>query len=180
MTSLVLAAPFFVGIDPMISEGMVRARLVASVGESRYRGSFSLLSDRPRRARPRLPRRALGVRVVTARVTRHPFLVGMSIWAATHALVRGDAASIVFFSAFLFLGLTGPSRVDRRQRAADGDERRRFDDATSVIPFAALFGGRNRFVFGEIGCVRCGVALAIHALVLLVGHRLVFGVAPLG
>lgn len=227
MATLVLAALFFAGIHPLISGSFLRARLVAALGEPRYRGLFSLLSlvglvalVLAYRAAPfvsvwlppvgfrhlsavlmlpafffvvvgtmtkgptgagrekllREPEAARGI----LRVTRHPFLVGTAIWAATHLLVRGDAASIVFFAAFLFLGVTGPIRIDRRQRAAFGEDRRRFDDATSVIPFAAILGGRNRFVFGEIGFVRCGVALAIYVFFLLVGHRLLIGVAPLG
>jgi uncharacterized membrane protein len=129
-----------------------------------------------REALLRAPEPARGI----LRVTRHPFLVGTAIWAATHLLVRGDAASMVLFAAFLFLGLTGPARIDRRQRAIFGPDRRRFDEATSVIPFAAILAGRNRFVFREIGLFRCGVALALYAFFLVAGHRLLFGVAPIG
>jgi uncharacterized membrane protein len=227
MATLIVAAFFFVGIHPLISGGSLRARLVAALGEPRYRGLFSLFSlvglvalVLAYRAAPFVPvwTPPVGFRHLSTllmlpafffvvvgtmtkgptgagrekllreseaargilRVTRHPFLVGTAIWAATHLLVRGDAASMTFFAAFLFLGVTGPVRIDRRQRAAFGEDRRRFDDATSVIPFAAIVGGRNRFVFGEIGFVRCGVALAVYVFFLLVGHRLFFGVAPLG
>ncbi len=112
------------------------------------------------------------------RITRHPFLVGTAIWAATHLLVRGDAASMIFFSAFLFLGITGPMRIDRRQRAAFGDDRRRFDEITSAIPFAAIVRGRNRLVLSEIGVVRGAPALIVLVLFLF-GHRWLFGVSPL-
>jgi uncharacterized membrane protein len=114
------------------------------------------------------------------RVTRHPFLVGTAIWAAMHLLVLGDRASIYFFAAFFFLGLTGPGRIDRRQRATFGEDWDRFGATTSVVPFAAILRGQNRFDAREIGLVRPAAAVAIYALFMLVAHRFFFGVSPLG
>jgi len=226
MVNLVVAALFFAGIHPVVSGSSLRTRLVAALGEQRYRGLFSLLSliglvalVFAYRAAPFVPvwSPAVGLRHLSAllmlrsflfvvvgtmtkgptgvgrekllrepepargilRVTRHPFLVGVAIWAATHLLVRGDADSMVFFAAFLFLGLTGPGRIDRRQRAAFGADWQRFADVTSVFPFAAILRRRNRLALREIGPSRIAVALAVHAFFLLVGHRLLFGVAPL-
>jgi hypothetical protein len=58
------------------------------------------------------------------RITRHPFLMAVAVWAATHLLVRGDAASMIFFAAFLYLGVTGPIRIDRRLAREFGALRR--------------------------------------------------------
>lgn len=113
------------------------------------------------------------------RVTRHPFLMAVVLWSGTHLLTRGDAASMWFFASFLFLGVTGPGRIDRRQRAQYGAEWERFAARTSVIPLGAIVGGRNRLALGEIGAGRIAAALAAYLVTLLVGHRLLFGVAPL-
>ena len=37
------------------------------------------------------------------RVTRHPFLWGVAIWAIGHLLVNGDAASLILFGSMLAL-----------------------------------------------------------------------------
>jgi uncharacterized membrane protein len=114
------------------------------------------------------------------RMTRHPFLVGTALWAVAHLVALGDAAAMFFFGAFLFLGLTGPGRIDRRQRELFGADRKRLDEVTSVVPFLAIVQGRNRLDLREVGAVRLCVALAVYLLFLFVAHRLFFGVAPLG
>jgi uncharacterized membrane protein len=217
---------FFAGIHPLISGSIIRVRLVASLGEPRYRGLFSLLSlgglvalVLAYRAAPfvpvwspppvlhvisallmipavffvvaggmtkgptgigrekllRNPEPAHGV----LRMTRHPFLVGTALWAAAHLVALGDAAAMFFFGAFLFLGLTGPARIDRRQRELFGADRKRLDEVTSVVPFLAIIQGRNRLDLREIGWRRGAAAVGVYAFLLLLGHRLLFGVAPL-
>ena len=48
------------------------------------------------------------------RVTRHPFLAGVAIWAFAHLLVNGDTASIVLFGTLLSLALLGPRLIDAK------------------------------------------------------------------
>jgi uncharacterized membrane protein len=227
MIPLTLAALFFAGIHPLVSGSPVRTRLVAAIGEQRYRGVFSLLSliglvglILAYRAAPYVPlwspprglRHAGALLMLAAfyfvvvgvmsksptavgretllrdpeparglvRVTRHPFLVGVTLWAITHLLVRGDAAAMILFGTFLFLGITGPMRIDRRQRALFGEDWQRFAGVTSVVPFAAILGGRNRLALGEIGLLRSAIAWAVYAVFLFVAHQYLFGVSPLG
>lgn len=113
------------------------------------------------------------------RITRHPFLVGVTLWSASHLLARGDAASMFFFGAFLFLGLTGPRRIDRRQARLHGASWERFARATSVVPFVAIAQGRNRLVLSELRLGPIAVALALYAFLMVFGHRWLFGVSPL-
>ncbi len=108
------------------------------------------------------------------RITRHPLMWGIALWAASHILARGDAAALVFFGTFLVLALTGTVLIDRRKRAALGEDWRRFAAVTSNIPLAAIVQGRNRLKAGEIGWRQAGVALALYALVLWL-HPLLFG-----
>jgi len=108
------------------------------------------------------------------RITRHPLMWGIALWAASHMLARGDAAALVFFGTFLLLALTGTVLIDRRKRAALGEDWRRFAAVTSNVPFAAIVQGRNQLKVGEIGWSQPGAALALYALVLWL-HPLLFG-----
>lgn len=113
------------------------------------------------------------------RITRHPFLVGVALWSAAHFMARGDAASMFFFGPFLFLGLTGPRRIDRRQARLQGASWERFARATSVVPFVAIAQGRNRLVLAELRLGPVAVALALYTFMMVFGHRWLFGVSPL-
>ena len=111
------------------------------------------------------------------RITRHPLMWGIALWAASHLIARGDAASLVFFGTFLLLALTGTALIDRRKRAQLGENWRRFAAVTSNVPFAAIAHGRNHLDLGEIGWRKAGAGLALFALVLLL-HPVLFGARP--
>lgn len=109
------------------------------------------------------------------RVTRHPVMWGIALWAAVHVLARGDAASLIFFGSFLVLALAGTRLIDARKADSLGEEWARFAAVTSNVPFTAIVEGRNRFSAGEIGAKRMGVGLALYALVVFL-HPWLFGV----
>lgn len=112
------------------------------------------------------------------RITRHPFLVGVALWAATHLLVNGDSASLLLFGTLLLLAGLGPHSIDTRRARQLGERWERFAAVTSVLPFAAVATGRNRVVAGEIGAWRVALAVAVFAA--LVGaHRWLIGVPAL-
>ena len=54
----------------------------------------------------------------------------------------------------------------------------RFEEVTSVIPFAAILQGRARVSLGEIGVGRVAGGVLLYG-VLLFGHQAVIGVSPL-
>ena len=112
------------------------------------------------------------------RVSRHPFLWGVALWAATHLALNGDAASALLFATMLALALVGPPLIDAKRRRAFGAQWQRFAATTSSLPFAAILAGRNALRLDEIGAWRVALALAVYAL-LLGGHRWCFGVSPL-
>lgn len=112
------------------------------------------------------------------RVTRHPFLWGVALWAATHVTLNGDAASGILFATLLILALLGPLLIDARRRRALGAAWAPFAAATSNVPLAAILAGRNSLRVGEIGVARIAGALALYAL-LLAGHQWLFGDSPL-
>ena len=112
------------------------------------------------------------------RVTRHPFLCGVALWAALHLLLNGDAASLALFGALLVLAVIGPPSIDAKRRRAFGARWERFAAQTSIVPFAAIAAGRNRFRFAEIGAWRAALAAAVYVALLLLHGRL-FGVPAL-
>jgi uncharacterized membrane protein len=112
------------------------------------------------------------------RITRHPFLWGVAIWALGHLLVDGDAASILLFGTLLALALFGTASIDAKRRRALGGKWDAFAAQTSNIPFAAIVQGRQRLDLLEIGAWRLILAVAVWA-VLLVAHPYLFGVRAL-
>ena len=109
------------------------------------------------------------------RVTRHPVMWGIALWAAVHLVARGDVASLVFFGSFLILALAGTALIDARKADALGEDWVRFSAVTSNVPFTAIVEGRNRFALAEIGAGRILVALAVYGIVVLI-HSWLFGV----
>ncbi len=108
------------------------------------------------------------------RVTRHPLMWGVILWGAVHVLARGDLASLVFFGGFVALAGLGTVLIDARKARSLGADWQGFAAVTSNVPFGAIAGRRNRFVFGEIGWKRLGAALAAY-VVLLLAHPYLFG-----
>jgi len=112
------------------------------------------------------------------RITRHPFLWGVAIWAAGHLLVNGDPASLVLFGTMLLLALFGTASIDAKRRRALGPKWDAFAAQTSNAPFGAIASGRQKLSLGEIGWWRLLLAVAIWAL-LAWAHPYLFGVRAL-
>jgi uncharacterized membrane protein len=111
------------------------------------------------------------------RVTRHPFLWGVSLWAVMHLVLNGDAASLVLFGSLLGLAVVGPWSIDAKRARRFGARWESFAAATSNVPFMAIAQGRNRLRLAEIGWWRVTAATAVYAG-LLYGHAWLFGVSP--
>jgi uncharacterized membrane protein len=109
------------------------------------------------------------------RVTRHPVMWGIALWAAIHLAARGDLASLVFFGGFVVLALAGTALIDARKADTLGEEWARFAAVTSNVPFTAIVEGRNRFSAAEIGVRRVAVGLALYVLIVAI-HPWLFGV----
>ena len=112
------------------------------------------------------------------RITRHPFLWGVALWAAGHLIVNGDRASIALFGSMLFLALLGTTSIDAKRKRALGSTWDSFAAKTSNVPFAAIVTGRQKLNIAEIGWWRIAIAVGVYAA-LLFGHPYAFGVAAL-
>jgi uncharacterized membrane protein len=99
------------------------------------------------------------------RITRHPIMWGIILWAAAHMLARGDLKSLIFFGAFIVLAAVGTLTMDARKRS--NPDWPRFAAVSSHIPFVALAQGRNRLDWREIGWLRPAIGLAAFFVVLL-------------
>ena len=90
------------------------------------------------------------------RITRHPFLWGVALWALVHLVVNGDLASLILFGSLLVLAVGGTLSIDAKRRRNFGEQWIKFANATSDIPFAAIAAGRNRLglALAEIGVWR--------------------------
>ncbi len=109
------------------------------------------------------------------RVTRHPFLVGVALWALVHLVGNGDAASLIFFATFAVVALAGTLSIDAKRSRALGPAWASFAARTSIVPFAApaVKGGG---ILREIGLVRVLAALGVYALILAL-HGPIIGVS---
>lgn len=112
------------------------------------------------------------------RVTRHPFLAGVTIWATFHLIVNGDLASVTLFATFLVVALAGMPSIDRKRARTLGDRWQRYADQTSRVPFVAILSGRTKLSFREIGWWRVVAALAAFAIIVSF-HPMLFGAYPL-
>ena len=110
------------------------------------------------------------------KVTRHPIMWAVALWAGVHTLATGDAAGVIFFGGLGLLAVGGMIHLEMR-RAASGDENwRRLVAVSSFVPFAAALQGRARISLSEIGWGRIAVGIAVY-LVLLFGHEAVIGIS---
>ena len=99
------------------------------------------------------------------RITRHPIMWGIMLWAAAHILARGDLRGLIFFGSFLLLAVVGTLAMDSRKKS--NPDWPRFAAVTSHVPFVAIAQGRNGIVWREIGWLRPAIGLAAFFAVLL-------------
>ncbi|MFM9865001.1 MAG: NnrU family protein [Micropepsaceae bacterium] len=111
------------------------------------------------------------------RITRHPFLWGVALWAAFHLAANGDAASAVFFGTFLVLAVAGTFSIDAKRSRKMADGWIGFAGRTSNVPFVAILGGRNSFKLGELLTYRQAAAVLVF-LILLFVHAWLFSASP--
>jgi uncharacterized membrane protein len=112
------------------------------------------------------------------RVTRHPVMWAIGLWALGHLLVNGDLASLLFFGTFTVLALVGTRMIDLKRMRRNEPGWGVFMQATSNVPLLAIIERRQRFRAREIGLTRVATALALYTLMILV-HPWLAGVPAL-
>lgn len=109
------------------------------------------------------------------KVTRHPMLWAFSLWAISHMLANGDAATWLLAGAVLVTALNGMISIDRKRTIKFGQAWQEFIGKTSIIPFAAVLERRQRVTLRDIGPWNILAAAVLYALI-LAGHGIMFGV----
>lgn len=112
------------------------------------------------------------------RITRHPFLWGVALWAAGHLFLNGDTPSVILFGTMLVLAIFGTLSIDAKRRKALGETYAAFTAKTSNVPFAAIVAGKQPLKIGEIGWWRILLAIVLWAAVAWF-HGAMFGVAAI-
>lgn len=108
------------------------------------------------------------------RITRHPFLWGVGLWAATHLVVNGDQASLILFGTLLVLAIGGTAAIDAKRRRKFPEKWPSFAQATSSVPFVAIARGGSRLgpALAEIGPWRVLAAVVLYAVALYLHGRI--------
>jgi uncharacterized membrane protein len=136
-----------------------------------------VMTRNPSAVRQESALRAMGEPRGILRVTRHPVLWGIALWATVHLIARGDRASVILFGGMLLLAISGTVLQDWRKDRMIGVDWQRFTSVTSNVPFAAIIGGRNQFRFEEIGWPKVLTGIALY-FVLVFLHPYLFGARP--
>lgn len=113
-------------------------------------------------------------------ITRHPTLCGFLLWALAHIPPNGDGASVVVFGTMAVFAALGMPLLDAKARRHMGRARwEALARTTSVVPFAALLGGRvpRGRLTGLI--LPAAAAGGLYAWFLVQGHALLIGPDPL-
>ncbi|XP_051118234.1 15-cis-zeta-carotene isomerase, chloroplastic-like isoform X2 [Andrographis paniculata] len=78
------------------------------------------------------------------RITRHPQMVGQVIWCLAHTLWIGNSVAVAASVGLIAHHLFGVWNGDRRLAIRHGEAFEIVKSRTSVVPFAAIFEGRQK------------------------------------
>jgi uncharacterized membrane protein len=113
-----------------------------------------------------------------AGITRHPILLAIVLWAASHAIPNGDLAHVLLFGTFALAGIGGMVAIDRRVRGRMGAAGwQRLAARTSLLPGSALLAGRWRPDVRQLSWRRLAAAALLYAGLALL-HGPIVGVSP--
>ena len=130
MALLITGLVLFIGVHLVPVSQSLRARLVESLGDKRYRATFAAISAiglvliiagwhlRPERLQVFAPSAAArgaaplvmtisfvlfavaNMRTHIRRIVRHPMLIGLMLWSGVHLAANGDLAGTILFGSF--------------------------------------------------------------------------------
>lgn len=106
------------------------------------------------------------------RLTRHPLLVALALWAGAHLLANGDPAHAILFGTLAAFALFGIRLVDRRRQREMGETWHRLDTArrqAPLLPQPVSWPGAT---------IRLALGVGLYAALLWL-HPWLFGVSPL-
>ena len=99
------------------------------------------------------------------RITRHPQAFGQIIWCFAHTLWIGTSFTLITSLGLIFHHLFAIWHGDKRLEIKFGKEFLKFKDSTSIIPFVAIFDGRQQIKFKEfLKLSQLGILIAIAVI----------------
>jgi uncharacterized membrane protein len=105
------------------------------------------------------------------RITRHPQAIGQIIWCIGHTLWLGTTFTLVTSLGLILHHLFAVWHGDRRLLARYGEEFEKAKQRTSVIPFKAIWDGRQSIKWNEFARPAY-LGVVIFILLLWWGHPL--------
>lgn len=107
------------------------------------------------------------------RISRHPVLAGIGLWALMHMVCNGSPASWLFFGTLVALCAIGANNIDRKREALMGNLYASIRKRTSIVPFVAMIEGRTAFAPEELGLARVFLACSMYSMFLVL-HEMLF------
>jgi uncharacterized membrane protein len=107
------------------------------------------------------------------RITRHPVNSAFALFGIAHALVNTTTGDWIFWLGWPVFTLVAALHQDARRR--DEPELREFFESTSVLPFAAILSGRQRFAWRELSAFGAFAGLLLFVAVRLFHGALIGG-----
>ena len=99
------------------------------------------------------------------KVTRHPVQWGIFLFVTAHLIANGDKASLLLFGTVAIVSLVGMFSMDARRRKETDPRWQNFMAETSMIPFAAIFAGRQKLMLADIKWPGLLVGAIVYTLV---------------
>ncbi|MCP4749480.1 MAG: hypothetical protein GY866_01170 [Proteobacteria bacterium] len=93
------------------------------------------------------------------RITRHPMNMAFALFGLAHVLTGTSSADWIFFGGFVVFSLLSSWHQDKKKVRLLGKEVGDFVANTSIIPFAAIVTGKQKFAFSEIR--KAGILIAV-------------------
>ena len=97
----------------------------------------------------------------------------VGIWGLAHVVLNGFVNDVLFFGGIFLVGLLGCIHQDSRKRASE-PELAQFFAETSLLPFGAIFAGRNELLLDELPWAAMAVAGVASAALYHFHGRLFF------
>ncbi|SIT02207.1 Uncharacterized membrane protein [Roseivivax lentus] len=106
------------------------------------------------------------------RVSRHPLLLALALWAAAHLVPNGDLAHVILFATFAGFAALGGRLIDRRKAWEMGPDWQRMRARVAQAPMVPRPLSRGS------AAARLALGVALYATLLWL-HPWLFGVDPL-
>lgn len=104
------------------------------------------------------------------RLTRHPILLCLTLWACAHILANGDLAHVILFGTFAGFAQIGMRIINRRKvRESGPDLNAIWQEACTTPLHAALLLERSTLLRIALGVALFGGLFVLHPLVIGTG-----------